>query len=357
MPTIVTSLTAWKEAIHFVKRLPVPGALVLQQSCKLSHRGVVERTSEAVVFNHASYVQVFDAYHIEPTYDIGGDLLHVVHSSVRDLCVNACDFNPLTLAAMTSFLAPGENVLGLGEFSKFLLKQARVDDVFTVGKSSKSIDTEIDTDIRSGFRQRTNRFIKNQRNKVPPITALGYRRSGGGIHEGSRPVNIESAEFGNGQVAVFEIVLKGAQRVFRSLWAVLFLKGRITCTLVEEVAERGLEMSKRLLSWDARDFVEPRSLGLLFQLCERGRRRVVVYVFTRVVCVSTSPKRPVVNKAAGPKSTRQYPLLRWGGVKPKSVTYLHNSEYTRVIVREQEERKGSAIPPPPKDDGLLALAL
>lgn len=356
VPAVVAPLAGRKEAINLGERLPIAVALVLQESRKLPHRGVTECASEAVIPNHAAHVQIFDADRVEPTHDVCRDLLHVVESRVRYLRLYASDFETLKFPAITSFLAPCEDTLGFGEFAGFLLEQSWVGDVLAVGQCGESVDAEIDADGLAGLRQRGDRLVEDQRHKVPTIAALGYRRSGGGTHEGSRPVDIKTSEFSDGQVAVDGVPLEGAQRVLSGLWAVLFLERRVAGALVEEVVERSLEMSECLLRRDAGDLFKPRGLRLLLQLRKLRRGGVVVDVLSCVVSIGASAERPIVNEPASSEGARQYSLLRWSGIEPKSVTHLHNSEYTLVMSQEQQ-RKGSAIPPSAKSDGLLARVL
>lgn len=354
---VVAPLTGREEAIHLGERLPVAVTLVLQEPRELPHRGVTECAGEAVIADHPAHVQVFYADQIKPAHDVGRDLLHVVETRVGDLRLDASNTQALLFSAVTSFLATREDALGLCEFAKFSLEQTRVGDVLAVGQGGESIDSEIDADGLASLRQRTDRLIENQRHEVPPVTALGYRRSGGGTHEVSRPVDIESPEFGDGQVAVHGVPLERTQGVLGSLRAMLFLEGWVAGALVEEVAERSLEMPKCLLRWDTGNLFDPRCLRLLLQLRKFGGGGVVVDVLPGVVRVGACSECPVVDEPASPEGARQHSLLRRCGVEPKLVSHLHNSEYTRVMSRGQQQRKGSAIPPSAKPDGLLALIL
>ena len=343
MPAVVAPFAGWEEAIHLGERLPVAVALVLQESRELAHRSVTESAGETVVLDHTAHVQVFDADRVEPANDVGGDLVHVVETRVGDLRLNAGDLDTLAISSVTSFLASREHALCLGEFTGLFLGQTRVDDVFAVGQGGEPVDTEIDADGLAGLRQGGNWFIENQRDEVPSIAALGYRRSSGSTREGSRPVDIEETEFGDSQVAVGSVILEGAQRVLCGLWTVLFLEGRVAGALAEEVPERGLKMPKRLLRRDAGDLVEPCSSLLLLQLREGGRRGVVVYVLSDVVSIGASAECPVVDETTGSEGPRQHALLRRSWVEPESVTDFHNINRTRVKDASQERIDASPV--------------
>jgi len=336
--TIVASLAGWKEAVNLDQVLLIPGAFVLEQLNELAHRGIAERLGQAVVMDHAPHVQVFDADHVEAAYQGGSSLVYVVEAGVCDAGVGAGDLEALTLAAVTTFLFSGQGFLRLGQLAKLLFEHPWVDDVLAVREGGEPVDTHVHADDVASFGQGMDGLVEHQGHEVPAISVLGYRHSGGGAREGARPVNIQAAKLGDGQVAVGGVPVERAGGILRRLRAVLFLKGRIRRALFKEVYEGGLQVAQHLLRGHRRNLVEPYSIRFLLELGQRRRRRLVVHPSAVMVGISTGTQRPVVNKTTCAKGTRQGAPLASGRVKAKLVAHLHNKRHIFVNVDCKQEK-------------------
>lgn len=69
------SLTAWEEPIRNANFLAVPVGFVFQHRPEHAEAGATDVLGEAMVFDHATDVEVFDCQNIEPANQIGRQLV------------------------------------------------------------------------------------------------------------------------------------------------------------------------------------------------------------------------------------------------------------------------------------------
>ena len=108
--------------------------------------------------------------------------------------------------------------------------------------------------------------------------------------------------------------------------AVFIAKLRVVGSFVEEVTERGLKVSQRLLCWHARDFVQPLRFRLFLQQGQGGTRGFVEHTFPfGVVTIGTQFQAPVVHITASAECACKRFSLLIAGVKPELKPKLHRN--------------------------------
>ena len=328
--TITTSLTTRKKAIHLHERFSIPVALVFKKPNKCTHRCIIERASKAVVSHHPAQVKVFNADGIKSSHNVSGNFVEMVKTRIGNARVDTSYFETLTLAPFATLDAPRKDALCLGEFEKLGIEKSGINNVPTIRESGKSVNSKIDSGCCASLWQRLNWFIENKCHKIPPIFALGYRHGGGGAHESSRPMNVEPTELGNFKISINNIPSKGAFGIFSRLFTSFLFERWIPGALLKEIAKCNLEMTKRLLSRNARYFVKPHSLRLPFKLRESGRRSLIINPLPAMIGIRTEAKRPVVDESTSSKGACQNTPLGGCRIKTKSAIHLHRNKHISV---------------------------
>lgn len=343
VPTGVAALARREKSIHVLERLSVPLAFVLKHSTNGAKGGIRKTTGQAVVADHAPDVQIFDANHIEMSYERSREFVQVVSPRVRDTSMKLGNAHACAFSALTALDPSCQDSLRPGELSLQLFAMPRIWNSGPVREGCKTVDAEVNSDGLLSLRQLLDLLVEDQGHKVSSCTVLGYRGRGGRACECSGPADFEPAKFGDRQVAVLSIPLEGGPGIFSSLFAVFLLAGGIPGSLLEEVLEGRLEMAKGLLGGDARDFIQPSMVLLFFEPGQCRRRLMVADSLAVLITVSPQAQSPVVDVSTASKNLGKQGLLLRGGVKPESISEPHTLRiaYVSSSIKLSEERRGS----------------
>ena len=330
-----TSLARWKPAVYPNQCLAVPFALVFDLPTERAETDIAERFGKVVVLNHAGNIQVFDADHVKSAHKVGCHLMQVVQSRIADLRLNPCDTQASFLAAIAAFLLTSQGTLSTRQLASELIRMLRVGDTLAGAESHESIDTKIDTDRCARFGERLDRLVQHERHEIPAAAIFGNSHSRRLALESSRPVNIKTPDFGDGEVAIISIPLESGICVVRRLISKLPLILRVLSPLIEEVAERGLQMTQRLLQWNGGNLIEPRVIFALFKRRQRGTAFVVAALLSGAVGIRPKAQSPVVNIPYRPEDTRKLMGLVVCRIEAESVPQLHDIGYIICLQRRQ----------------------
>jgi Recombination endonuclease VII len=219
--------------VNLSKILAVPFAFVLGFQTKRTKASVRNALGEAVILDHAAHVQILNANHIKTAYQIGRDLVQMVVSRIANVLMDSSNLQSLRVPTARAFLAPRENPL---RFDKFLLKLSgvlRVVNPFAVGQSCQTINSEINTDHKTSFRQRLNVFVQHQRHKVLTSLVLADCDRGWFGLERSGPFDFQPAQPCNLQTSSVRSPFERTARVFGALIVRFLLEFRIEKLLKE----------------------------------------------------------------------------------------------------------------------------
>lgn len=330
-PARATHFTAGEEAVNGDQLFAVARALVSQHRARLTKTRIVKRARKAVVPDHTAHVQIFDADQVKASHQIGRNLVQMILTGSGNAGVNARNLAALRLPPLAAFGFTRKMALLMRQLTLALASMFRVSDAFAAGKRGQTVDAEVHADAVAGFGQFFKVFIKAQRHEVTPATIFGYRDCRGHTLERPRPTHFDAAQTRNCQRVSFGIELKRTARVFGALRAAPLLKRRVACALVEEVLERGLQVSKRLLRWHARNFVQPHRRLLLFQFGERRTGLIVVKTCARAIQICAQLQAPVEHESHATEHTRQMALLIGVRTQPIAITnFAHKKQFDRV---------------------------
>lgn len=179
------------------------------------------------------------------------------------------------------------------------------------------------------------------------VLADSNRRDLGRLRDGARKSDIERIiHLGNTQRTA--IPFKGAGSVFGRLSTILFLECRVLVAAREEVAERGLQVAKRLLNRYAGHFIQPRKVRLLLERGQHGRCFVVSdFLLTLKPRISSLAKHVVVSKTSAAERLGKSLFLLWRRVKPELVCalrfHLHIIQQSCKDSNNKERRAGIGL--------------
>jgi hypothetical protein len=317
--------------VNFSKVLAVPFAFVLGFHTKRAKASVRNALGETVILDHAAHVQILNTNHVKTLDQIGREFVQVIVSRVGNVLMDSSHLQSLRIPTARAFLTPRENPLRFGKALLVLSSVLRVVNPFAVGQGSETIDSKIDPNHQTSFRQRLNVFVQHQRHKVLTSLVLANRDRGWFGLERSGPFDFQPAQPCNLQTSSVRIPFERTARVFGALIVRFLLELRITGSFVKEVLETGLQVPQRLLCRYARDFVQPLRFRLFLELGQRGAGFDVTHSFAGLmVAVRTCPECPVVDEPASPERARQRLALLERGVNSKPVAQLHTETIPRV---------------------------
>jgi hypothetical protein len=336
LPTMRAALTRGIPAVNLSKRLAVPVTFVFQIELEYAKPSVTDALGEAVVLDHAAHVQILNANHVKAFDQISRDFVQVIASRVGNVGVDASNFKLLSFPASATLFASRENPLRFRQALLMLAGVLGIANSFAIGQRGEAIDSQVHADTQTGLWQRLERFIQNECRKVAPSAVLGYRDRAWIAFERSRPTDVEPAQTSNLQTARTRVPFKAGTGVLGGLITVLAAEVWVLGTFVKEVAESGLQVSKCLLRWNARDFVQPQGRFLLLQDSQcRTRAFVADGLPFGVIAVGSQAQTPVVHESASAECASKDFLLLKTGIKPELEPELHKKQYTPVSAYTQ----------------------
>ena len=308
----------------------VPLGLLFDHADGRSDGCVVQRAGQAVVFNHAAQVEVFDADHIETGNEIGAQLVQRVAAAIGDLLVDAGDVAldlHASLAALRStgkaFLVEGQPALPLGAV-------LRIADALAVRQRCEARDAEVDTDRFAGFRQRRGLRLNHQRYEVFAACRAKQTNRGRMRDRLARPLDLDRADLGELENAPLGVEREAALGVVRRLPSLFALEGGVRSALVEEVGKRDLQVTQGLLQADARHLVQPYRFRLLLEQCQCPVGRRVTHALTSAERIGARPQRPVPDEPHAAERPSKMLLLLGRRVAAEGPSGFHVSHFTEL---------------------------
>jgi hypothetical protein len=345
--TIRTQFAGREEAVNQLFSLSVPFAFVVNHLPKSPHADIENCAGEAMVRGHAMHIQILNADHVEPSYEVSGKLVESVGPAVSDVLMQASNFHALSLPSSTTFFAPGKNALQSGQLGEITPKVARVGNAFTVRQSGETTHPQVNTHRLSGLRQLLDCFVKAERYVVPPRRFLDYRNRRGGTQELSTPTNIETAKAGKNKVFIYSIQLKSVDSVFRGLFVFFLFERGVTPTLGPEIEEGSLKMAQRLLGRDAGNLSQPFSRILFLQSGQqRGGVKIADSFLFCSPCFRSQVKCPIVYVTTATEDAGKLLCLGVSWIETKSASCFHTNIIYCVSKKVNTYfQKGAAIHP------------
>lgn len=358
VPASVAGLARGVETVNLHKGLPVAVGFVLQHADRHADRSVGNALGQAPVTNHATEVQVLDAYFIEPSDHVHCELVQMVFPGVDNPCVDPGHPQALPFPSIASLFTTGEDPAGKRQLSFGASKVMRIRHPLSIGESSEPGDAEVDPDRHSGLRELLDGLVQAEGCEVASSSVLGYRDRAGYAVELPAPTDSKPSDFGDYQVAVFRIPLERRFRVLCGLGSSFGFEGRVSAPLLEEIYKRCVEVAEGLLFGYATDLVEPEEVLVPLELGQKGGGLVVTDLLSVSVGIGASPEAPVVDEPYATESPNQDLLLSGRRIESELVAYLHMQIVAHVTIESQypnERKEGAAIPLPAKAGSLLAV--
>jgi len=310
----------------------VPVGFVFQLSAELAPTDIADSSGEGPVADHAAHVQIFDCHRLVFADQSSRKFVEMVASPVSDAGMDA-GYTPFCFVSVVgAFLFTCQVALGFRQSVQVSLQESWVGDLFAGRKRCVVGESQIDADRTVRFWQRVNGRVVHEKRHMPTAGRVAghcYCR------RVVRDVTVESdvqrfTHFGECQ-SLFGLV--PSERGSRVLGGVVSGVSRfelwVSGPFREEVAERCLLVTQRLLQRDRRHFVQPFKAVALFESGQVGGCLVVTgscLVF--VPGVGAVCEGPVPDHSDTSERARQGVGLLPCGVEPKPVRSLHNRKVT-----------------------------
>ena len=204
-----------------------------------------------MVFNHPTYVQVFDADSVVSAHQISGHLVKVVFSGVTYMFLQFGNANALPVPPAPTLDAAGEDSLFLGKASLVFARMLRVCDSLTVAGSSQAANSKVNANCFAGGFEFGKLFIQAERHKITSAGLLDNSDRGRVGGEGAIPIHVQASKPTDNQVWVIGVgtgELKSRGGVFGGLPMPPLLKGGILTFLIKEPNESVVQVAERLLN-------------------------------------------------------------------------------------------------------------
>src|SRR5947209_19181080 len=142
------------------------------------------------------------------------------------------------------------------------------------------------------------------------------------IRQRTAPMDIQGhIHLGKGKVR--SIPLESRRSIGCSLGAVFLLEGGVVSTPFKEIEKCPIEMTKRLLQRNRRDFVEPCMVILFFELGQSLAHLLIVHALSLpIVGIGSLAQRPIVDVATTTEGLSKHLLLLIGGLYAVLVGFL-----------------------------------
>lgn len=271
VPANVAPFAGREETINEFDLLPIPLGFILQHPTEFSEGRIRKASSEMVIANHTTHVQIFDAKHVESANECGRHFVQVIGAGVRNSSVELRNSESRSFSPIAPFCPPREHALCSSKLLLESFSALQVRNALAVRESSQPGNSKIDPNCLSGLGQSCDPFIENQRHEVASRRVLGYRHRRRATREGPRPTNLESTKLGEGQRSGFRIPLESRPSVFGSLFVSLPFERGEAATFLKKVTICSLKVPERLLGRNTRNLVQPNMLGRLFELGQCSR--------------------------------------------------------------------------------------
>jgi len=333
MPTIRACFTRREKSVYNPCFSSVHLCLRFEHCFKRTKRSVRNTFRKFSISNHSSYVEIFNADHIESANKIGCQLVQKVFSTVCSFLLNFSNPKPLSVSSPAALHSTRKNALS--PFKPLLLRHNmfRIFNFLAVRKSSQVTNPKINTNTLIRFQHLFFSLIQAKRNEI--LTARSFcNRHGSRITlKSSTPFYIQFSHFGKLErsIAIFSIKFESAFSKLSRLFSVFLLKPREASSLLKKIDVGNVQMPECLLKRDARNNFQPARFRSFFKLCEGCRRFAEVYFLPFFEGIDSKIKAPIVDEARTTESLTQGLFLSLCGVTPKLVPNFHTSAIAHLI--------------------------
>lgn len=323
--TDVAQLGTWVKSVNNNQLFSVPVAFISKHLPEGIETYFRDCTAEFPVFNHVINGKVFNGNNIIISDQSSSEFVQIIFSGIGNSFMQSCDFQPLTVPSFAPFLSAGKNLLLSFQLFHVNRQELGIIDFLTSRQGDKAIDAEINSDSFAGFRQRFNIFVKDERDKVFPGRGLGYRNRCGIAFKTSAPFDLEFAEAGYRKAFIDTVPLECSLSIFGRLFVPFLFENRIIILLTEKIGKSSLQMSECLLSWNARNFIEPYGLRITFPACEHGAGFIVIdRFFSGFPCFFADRESTVVHIPAASEYFFKMQRLLFGRIDSVCVSDFHS---------------------------------
>jgi len=316
---------------------------------KHSERSVRNTFRKLSIFDHSSYVEIFDADNVKTTNKIGCQLVQKVLSTVCSFLLNFSNPKPLSVSSPASFHSARKNALS--PFKSLLLSRNifRIFNLFAIRKSGQVSNTKINTNTLTCFQHLFSRLIQAKRNEVLTVLSFCNRHGSRITFKSATPFNIQLSYFGKLErsFASFSIKFESTFSKLCRLFSMLLFKTWEASSLLKEIDVGSVQMPECLLKRDTRNIFQPTRFGSFFKLCKRGRRFAEVYLLSFFEGIRSKIEAPIVDVSRAPESLAQGLFLSLCRVTSKLIPNFHELPIPHLTEKW-------ALPPLPEGWGLRA---
>lgn len=340
MTATTTGLARWKPTINGNQSPAVPLAFVLQLPPNLSPARVGNVPCKSGVLNHIFDGQVFDANHIEVSYQSGGQLVRLVLALIPDFRVSLGDSQALLLSPLAALLFTAQGALLLAKVSESGVVLLGVFDLGSIAQCGQVSQPQVNPDNLIGDRQNINLNGCAERDVIPAV-----RLSLQSDHAGACNLWQVLCEFYHTKLWQANNTLNPFHRDFlkpQGIGLPSLFKSWVTWVLAslnaaEEVTKRlilVIESLNQACRW--RDS-KPRIAASLFELSESsGNINACNGFFSALVGFISGCKRPIPNPTSATEPMVQHTNLCSAWVDTNFIVSLYG-RHTHILQQKDPE--------------------
>jgi hypothetical protein len=267
MTAVTAQFRGREELIQGDKISPVPVRLVLKLPNDFSKRRVAEMFGEFVIPEHSGDIQSFDIDGLVFADCRSREFVNVVGANVSNLRVLFGDLNSLFVAIIRAFDFARKSALFNAKFPCRLVQWSRILKSRPIAASRQSFDPEIYPDIGGCLRQWLNVGFDQNTDEIPFCFIFADRCADELriIGQRTRPADLKRLILPGNRDPTGS-VREGIRLVANRLFVLATFEARICGSFREEVLERGVKVSERLLQNDAAHIVQKDFLWFLLPL-------------------------------------------------------------------------------------------
>src|SRR6266487_525646 len=284
MSTMETAFGRRVELVNFDKSAPVPGGFIFKLADELTPPHITNRLCQLLILEHILDVQTLHAYDLVFADDRCRELVLIVSASISNAFMKTCHLEACLCTILRSLLLLCFPPFGFCQVLLIFGKELGVPVGMPIAGANHALETEIKPNHLGGDRQRLDVCFHKKGDKVAIGTILGdcHRCRPTVFGQGAAPDDGERfVHLGEGKHLA--IPLKGRSGIGSGLIIALLLKSGVLGLSLKEIAEGFIEVAKRLLKWNRRDFIEPYMLVLLLESGQPFRGAVIVETLSMLV--------------------------------------------------------------------------
>jgi hypothetical protein len=328
MTAITAQFRGREELIQGDEISPVPVRLVLKLAEYLCERRIAQMLGEVVILEHAGDIQSFDIDGLVLADCRSRELVNVVGANVSNLHVLFGYLNSFFVAIIRAFDLARKSMLSQTQSLGSLMQRSRILKIVAVTARGKRFDADIDANVAGRLRQRLNVGFHQDADEIPFgfVFADGRANQPGIIRQRTRPTDIKRFILlgqRDPSVSVGESVNLEANRLF----VLAAFEAWIGGSYLEEVVKCSVEVSQRLLQYDAADLLQKGCFRFLLPLGQGFRCLSVAQRLLRLlVGFRAQFKSPIPDKTRTAEGVGKLRFLGIRGKEPVFIGFLNNHE-------------------------------